>query len=235
MKGTMARAPRGFTLIELLIVVGILAVLATLVILVINPAELFKQARDVRRISDMKTLTIMINYAKFAGKELGPAATKRVDVSVVGASFRCYGAPANLPGVNDNMSLGWERRCPDSSEYQALNGRGWLEVNVSDPFAMNDSRYLAAVIPYSSTGSLISKLPIDPISTGASGLYYMYLHDAARYDSFEFVTTFESAKYQAQAIGDGGYDPGRYETGSDLVLWREAICTATGVPLAACP
>lgn len=37
---------KGFTLIELLIVIGILAVLATAVIMVLNPAELLKQARD---------------------------------------------------------------------------------------------------------------------------------------------------------------------------------------------
>ena len=47
---------KGFTLIELLIVIGILAILATTVVLVLNPAQLLAQARDTQRISDLSTL-----------------------------------------------------------------------------------------------------------------------------------------------------------------------------------
>lgn len=44
---------RGFTLIELLIVIGILAILAVAVVLVLNPVQLLAQARDSQRISDL--------------------------------------------------------------------------------------------------------------------------------------------------------------------------------------
>lgn len=47
---------RGFTLIELLIVIAILAVLAVAVVVVLNPAELLKQARDSNRISDLGSI-----------------------------------------------------------------------------------------------------------------------------------------------------------------------------------
>ena len=47
---------KGFTLIELLIVIGILAILATTVVLVLNPAQLLAQARDTQRISDLSTV-----------------------------------------------------------------------------------------------------------------------------------------------------------------------------------
>jgi prepilin-type N-terminal cleavage/methylation domain-containing protein len=58
---------KGFTLIELLIVIGILAILATAVVLVINPAELLAQARDSRRISDFNSIKSAIGlYAATA-------------------------------------------------------------------------------------------------------------------------------------------------------------------------
>ena len=47
---------KGFTLLELIIVIGILAVLATVSVLVLNPAQLFAQDRDTTRISDLGTL-----------------------------------------------------------------------------------------------------------------------------------------------------------------------------------
>jgi len=65
-KGFILSQPKGFTLIELLIVIGILAVLATLTILVLNPAQLFAQARDTQRIGDLRTLMSAIQFATSA-------------------------------------------------------------------------------------------------------------------------------------------------------------------------
>jgi prepilin-type N-terminal cleavage/methylation domain-containing protein len=47
---------KGFTLIELLIVIGILAILATTVVLVLNPAQILAESRDTQRISDLGTI-----------------------------------------------------------------------------------------------------------------------------------------------------------------------------------
>ncbi len=52
---------KGFTLLELLIVIGILAILATTVTVVLNPAELLKQARDSQRLKDLQSLDKAIN------------------------------------------------------------------------------------------------------------------------------------------------------------------------------
>jgi len=43
----------GFTLIELLVTIAILAVLATVTVVVINPGELLKQSRDATRLEDL--------------------------------------------------------------------------------------------------------------------------------------------------------------------------------------
>lgn len=47
---------RGFTLIEILVVIGIIAVLATVVIVAINPARQFAQARNSQRQSNINTI-----------------------------------------------------------------------------------------------------------------------------------------------------------------------------------
>jgi prepilin-type N-terminal cleavage/methylation domain-containing protein len=54
----MPRTSRSaFTLIELLVVIAIIGMLAVVVILTLNPVELFRQARDSNRLSDLATLT----------------------------------------------------------------------------------------------------------------------------------------------------------------------------------
>ena len=58
---------KGFALLELLIVIGILAILATTVTLVLNPAEMLKQARDSQRLGDLRSVHAAISmYAATA-------------------------------------------------------------------------------------------------------------------------------------------------------------------------
>ncbi len=46
----------GFTLIEILVVIGMIAILATIVIIAINPARQFAQGRNTQRLSNVNTI-----------------------------------------------------------------------------------------------------------------------------------------------------------------------------------
>jgi len=194
----MRNKRKGFTLIELLIVIGILSVLAVAVILVINPSELFKRARDSVRISDMNTLQKVFVFAEFSGgyDKDGPnyadscegESDKKIFISV----------PSDNGEPDEVADPGWTYVRTPSATLRNLNGTGWLPVDFT-------------TVAASVGGTLLSVLPVDPSNTFASGKYYSY-----RCGSYEATTGVESEKYKELAANDGGFDPNRYEVSSGI-------------------
>lgn len=188
-----------FTLIELLIVIGIIAILAVAVVLVLNPVELLRQSRDATRLSDMSTLSKSVQlYEEDIGGSLGTASTTYLSIpdplATSTAGDQCQGL--GLP----SLSSGWTYQCASSSTYKNVDGTGWIPVNLKS----------------ASFGSSIGSLPVDPTNTTSSGLYYTYTPGAGF--TYALTATMESQKYLTKATQDGGYDPARYETGTNLAL-----------------
>ncbi|MFA6354426.1 MAG: prepilin-type N-terminal cleavage/methylation domain-containing protein [Candidatus Paceibacterota bacterium] len=194
---------RGFTLIELLIVIGIVAVLVTVVVLVINPANIRKEARDVVRQTDLKTLSAAIQFATIDKININTGEKNKIYLSLPDNNPNCS-SYSNLPV----LSPGWSYACVSRDNLRKIDGTGWVPV---------DFRSLAF--------SLLSVLPIDPANDAVQGLYYSYA-----VGSWEFETRLESTKYAGVATEDGGKTPLLLEIGSDLNLMPSQISDRLSPP-----
>jgi len=104
---------KGFTLIELVIVISILAILATVVVLVLNPAELLAQARDSQRMSDLSSIKSAIALY------LATATSPTVETGPTCTATGC-GASPNSPFGSETVTTS-----------TAVDGNGWVKVNLT--------------------------------------------------------------------------------------------------------
>jgi prepilin-type N-terminal cleavage/methylation domain-containing protein len=192
------KSKKSFTLIELLIVIAILALLMSIIIVTINPAELLKQTRDSKRVSSLKTLNNALNIFQATRSSASIGTASVVYISIPDSSATC--ANLGLP----TLPSGYTYACSTEANYRKTDGTGWIPVNF-------DSLDI---------GSPISTLPIDPTNTTSTGLFFSYVIGS----SWEFVGGMESSKYQTDsAQTDGGTSITSFEIGSALSLTPAVI------------
>jgi prepilin-type N-terminal cleavage/methylation domain-containing protein len=113
----MQKNKKGFTLIELLIVIGILAVLATITVLVLNPAQLFAQARDSQRLSDLASIRSAIIFVQ---STVSPAPTLGTTAYSTGTPTNCSVAPFNIYSADCAPNV-----------IRSTGGAGWVGFDFS--------------------------------------------------------------------------------------------------------
>jgi prepilin-type N-terminal cleavage/methylation domain-containing protein len=180
----MASQKKGFTLIELLIVIGILAVLATVVVLVLNPAQLFAQARDSRRVNDLNNIRSAVNFY------LTTVSSPDLDGTVGGGTCATSNYWGTISGATENFTGTITQ--VTTSTGTGVDGTGWVPV----------------VLTNVSGGSPLSVLPNDPINPDTAAQSYTYACDNTN-KTFELNANAESTDGgDTPGTYEVGNDPG---------------------------
>jgi len=190
-KNYFSQPTKGFTLIELLVVIAILAVLMSVVVITINPAEMLKKSRDSRRVSDLDALRTALNLYLSEDLTFTLADPAKAYASIPQASAGQCSPTLSYCGAGKTCY------CTTTASYRNVDATGWAPVN-----------FKAITL-----GSALSALPIDP--TNNATYYYLF---AASSSKFELNAKLEAVSNVSLMANDGGSTSTWYEIGSDLTI-----------------
>lgn len=188
---------KGFTLFELLITVSVVAIVMTITVVTLNPAEYLRKARDAKRISDLTNLQIALQLI---------STDKTVSMGVCDGTKIYASVPSETPLSNDNLPAGVSWVQVSQSNLMKNDGTGWIPIDFKS---------------FSSKGIQLPTLPIDPKNSASDYLFYTYTCNSNR--QFVLTAWFESQTFgpkgqDQKSKSDNGPDPYLYEVGSNLFI-----------------
>lgn len=185
----MNSSKKGFTLIELLIVIGILAVLATITVLVLNPAELFRQARDSQRLADLDAVQGAITFT--VATDSTPPTFGTTAQSTATPSTQC----------NSGANAIYSTTCTLNA-LRAINGTGWVGVDLTG----------------AAGGSPLAQLPTDPTNDGTR-FYAYKGNSSGQFKLGAVLESTRYTITEDKDGADGGTASGMYELGTILTAF----------------
>jgi len=181
-------------LIEMLVVVAIIAVLATAVIMYLNPAEFLRRARDSNRLSDMSALknAVLMYLRDVTNPPIGTAGVCYIGSAVGTSTDACHEYFQTATSVATNT-------------LRTLDGTGWVPINFTQL----------------STGLPLDQLPMDPSGVNDPNHFYSYITGSN--SAFKLAAKMESQLYGFGGDGDvvskdNGISNSTFEAGSSLDL-----------------
>ncbi len=167
----------GFTLIELLIVIVIIGVLALIVVLVLNPAEMLRKGRDSQRLSDMTTIKSAISL--YLSDTTSPSMGTVGDVY---CSHPVSGCPVTCNHCNDT---------PYNND-----GTGWIPIDLTGVSSGTPISHYPADPTNSATGGQYYRYQSDAnnsfeIDSVMESDYYTTTNDVAEKDGGNNIDRYE--------------------------------------------
>jgi len=193
----MMPRPQKETILKTLILIGIIAIIASLYIQYGKPyiKELSLQKQDEQRIKDLDTLSGMMKDMIAASSTQFIGNNNTIYISIPSDNSNC--ANLDLPSVPE----GWQYHCVATSTLHKTDGTGWIPVKLSEK---------------------IKQLPIDPTNNPETLNYYAYV--ASSTNEYVFTGVLDSKNLlKSKAQNDGGVDSIRYEVGKNLFVWSDAV------------
>jgi prepilin-type N-terminal cleavage/methylation domain-containing protein len=214
----MPKRLKGFTLIEMLLVIAIIAILATFIILALNPAETLRKSRDSQRFSDLNALRSAISFyivststPYLTGTNNNGCKSGDGGGNYGSDDYIYYSLPSAQDITDDTLDNGTANvpGAAQASSPYLVDGTGWVPIN----FDTLDS------------GSPLPALPLDPINTVStlsnilnSDFVYRYACNASNL-TFEIDAQLESNAFRVKDDKrgkDGGNNSNMFEVGNNL-------------------